>query len=435
MPYKSAAEIRRSNGLTYGDAYAEDVANLSLTSFNPSLGNFDSLESKFGSVNYIGNYSDNLAAIQENKLSLVPVGKNIIQYAEGSGNVAISTSVIGQPRYASGDYGCGGHPEAVLIQDNDIFFVDESRQGVIRLGGDQLTPISDKGMSSAFEDFFKAGYTKYVSGYDPRINTYFITGKNGSTGETIGYDVNRGVWQSKYSFLPDIYASQDNMLYSALYNTNGNAFYRHDDNSATPTNRNMFYEASVADSMVEVVSKVSPSRVKVYNALSYEGDSADWDMNTGVETDLGQTSGAITSWSKKEGSYYAAMPRDTSSNSTSQKMYVGTLSYASTAESNTILTSTIRLNRLNIPIGVELSLPNATLINVISVSGNTMTVSGIVPQANGQDHIILNDSNGDPMRGHWAKIKLTNSSNTKHELYCINTHVTDSKSHHPLGQQ
>lgn len=432
--FEPAASTSIFNGITYSDPYSEGVANLALSSFNPSLGNFDSLDSKYGSVNYLGNYSDDLVAIQENRFGLVPVGKNIIQYAEGSGNVAVSTNVLGKTKYSSGDFGCGNRPEAVLIQDNDVFFVDESRQKVMRLGGGQLTPISDKGMSSAFEDFFKAGYTKYVSGYDPRINTYFITGKNGSTGETIGYDVNRGVWQSKYSFLPDIYASQDNMLYSALYNTNGNAFYRHDDNSATPTNRNTFHEASVEDSIVEVVSKVSPSRVKVYNALSYEGDSADWDMNTGVKTDLGQTSGAITSWSEKEGSYYASMPRDTSSNSTSQKMYVGTLSYTS-AESNTILTSTIRLNRLNIPLGVELSLPNGTLINVISVSGNTMTVSGIVPQANGQDHIILNDSNGDPMRGHWAKIKLTNSSNTKHELYCINTHVTDSKSHHPLGQQ
>ena len=435
VEYKSAATINRYNGLTYSDAYAEDVANLSLSSFNPSLGNFESLDSRYGAVNYIGNYSDDLVAIQENRFGLVPVGKNIIQYAEGSGNVAISTSVLGKTVYSSGDYGGGNHPEAVLIQDNDVFFVDESRQKVLRLVGGQLTPISDKGMSSAFENFFKAGYTKYVSGFDPRINTYFITGKNGSTGETIGYDVNRGVWQSKYSFVPDIYANQDNMLYSALYNTNGNAFYRHDDNEATPTNRNMFYGASVADSMVEVVSKISPSRVKVYNALSYEGDSDAWDMSAGVKTDLGQTSGTITSWSKKEGSYYASMPRDTSSNSTSQKMYVGTLSVGALSP-NTVLTSTIRLNRLNIPMGSVLKLGDGvTEITVLSVSGNTMTVSGSIPQASGADHIILNDSNGDPMRGHWAKIKLTNSSNTKHELYCINTHVTDSKSHHPLGQQ
>jgi len=429
--FEKSAEVRRRNGITYGDAYAEDVANLSLSSFNPSLGNFDSLESKFGAINYIGSYNDNLVALQENKLSLVPVGKNIIQYAEGSGNVAISTNVLGQARYASGDYGCGGHPEAVLIQDNDVFFVDKSRQAVMRLGGEQLSPISEKNMSSFFEEFFKAGHAKYVSGYDPRISTYFITGYGGSgadySAETVGYDVARGVWQSKYSFTPDVYANQNNMLYSANYTSGNNVFWRHD--SAT---RNNFYDANYP-SEVEMVSKISPSRVKVYNALSYEGDSAEWDMSPGAKTDLGQTSGTITSWSEREGSYYAAMPRDTSNDSTSQKMYVGTLSYALSG-GNTVLTSTIRLNRLSIPIGVGLYLENNTLITVQSVSGNTMTVSGSVPQANGQTHIILNDSNGDPIRGHYAKIKLTNSSNTKHELYCINTHITDSKSHHPLGQ-
>jgi hypothetical protein len=217
------------------------------------------------------------------------------------------------------------------------------------------------------------------------------------------------------------------MLYSAKHTSGNDIFWRHD--SAT---RNNFYDADYP-SEVEMVSKISPSRVKVYNALSYEGDSDAWDMNPGAKTDLGQTSGTITSWSEREGSYYASMPRDASSNSTSQKMYVGTLSVGALSP-NTVLTSTIRLNRLNIPIGVGLYLEDNTLITVLSVSGNSMTVSGIVPQADGQDHIILSDSNGDPIRGHYAKIKLTNSSNNKHELYCINTHITDSKSHHPLGQ-
>jgi hypothetical protein len=115
-------------------------------------------------------------------------------------------------------------------------------------------------------------------------------------------------------------------------------------------------------------------------------------------------------------------------------MYVGTLS-AGALSPNTVLTSTIRLNRLNIPIGVGLYLEDGvTSITVLSVSGNSMTVSGVVPQAAGQDHIILSDSNRDAMRGHYAKIKLTNSSNSKHELYCINAHITDSKSHHSLEQ-
>ena len=445
VSYKNAATIRRFNGVTYSDAYAEDVANLSLSSFNPSLGNFDSLESKFGAINYIGNYNDNLVALQENKLSLIPVGKNIIQYAEGSGNVAISTNVLGQARYSSGDYGCGGHPEAVLIQDNDVFFVDESRQAVMRLGGEQLAPISEKNMSSFFEDFFKAGHAKYVSGYDPRISTYFITGHGGSgdgySAETVGYDVARGVWQSKYSFTPDVYANQNNMLYSAKYTSGNDIFWMHDS-----TTRNNFYDANYP-SEVEMVSKLSPSRVKVYNAISYEGDSSAWTMSTAATTDLGQTSGTITSWSEREGSYYASMPRNTSSNSTSQKIYVG--NSVEISDLTTLTLSGVRLSRVQIPIGATIQYENDTgnLVNfgveaaeltVSSVDSNTQITLSDISLINvfGKKVFVVLDSatNGDVMRGHYAKIKLTNNSNAKHELYCINAHITDSKSHHSLEQ-
>ena len=141
------------------------------------------------------------------------------------------------------------------------------------------------------------------------------------------------------------------------------------------------------------------------------------------------------------------MPRDTSSNSTSNKLYVGDF----VSVSGTALTlSGVRLLRTPIPLGstiqyendsgnlVNLGALNASL-NVASVDSNTqITLSGssILSVAGKKVFVVLDSAtNGDPMRGHWAKIKLTNSSNTKHELYCINTHVTDSKSHHPLGQQ
>ena len=458
--FENSAEVRRRNGITYGDAYAEDVANLSLSSFNPSLGNFDSLESKFGAINYIGNYNDNLVALQENKLSLVPVGKNIIQYAEGSGNVAISTNVLGQPRYSSGDYGCGGHPEAVLIQDNDVFFVDESRQAVMRLGGEQLAPISEKNMSSFFEDFFTNSHTRYVSGYDPRISTYFITGLGG-TAETVGYDVARGVWQSKYSFTPDVYANQNNMLYSAKY-VGTDAFWRHDDD-ATP-NRNTFHGGSSQPSTVQVVSKLSPSRVKVFNAISYEGDSDKWEMSTGVTTSLGQTSGYIhdasgsevepftsgyaEKFQEREGAYYASIPRDLGFNSP-EYVFLGTVLSEDTV--NLTMNPISRLNRLPFRLEQEIetgyfvelakssdgisftSLSNVSIVSFDLLNKKIVLTSAQSPSLAGEGLYAV-VSQEKPMRGNFAKITLTNSSNAKHELYCINTHITDSKSHHPLGQ-
>ena len=434
--YDKAAEVRRTNGITYSDAYAEDVASLSLSSFNVSLANFDSLDGRYGAVEYIGNYNDDLVALQENKLCLIPVNKNILEYASGSADVAVSTNVLGQRRYSAGDYGSGGHPEAVLIQDNSVYFVDESRQAVCALTGGQLVPISEKGMSSFFEGFFTNDHTKYVSGYDPRDNTYYVTGLGG-TAETIGYDAARGVWQSRYSFTPDVYANQNNMLYSAKYTDENNIFWKHDS-----TDYNTFY-GDEEDSIVQVVSKLSPSRVKVFNAISYEGDDSGWDMNPGMQTSLGQTSETITQWNEKEGSYYASVPRNVTEaeyGSTSQDFFVGTLTEVAT----NVYESSKNLSRILLPStadNIEVKSSSAQLsssITDVNLEDNTITIPG-VGSINGQDCTIsvitpLKHGLGDYMRGHWAKITLTNSSTTKHELYCINTHVTDSKSHHPLGQ-
>lgn len=430
--FEGSAEVNVFNGITYSDLYSQGSSILSLSSFNTSLANFDSLDNRYGAIQYIGNYSDDLVAIQENKLCLVGLGKNILEYSTGSAGVAVASNAVGSKRYSAGDYGCGGHPEAVLIQDNTVYFADESRQAVCALTGGQLVAISEKNMSSFFEKFFTVGHTKYVSGYDPRDNTYYITALGGSTPETVGYDVDRGVWQSKHSFTPDIYSNQDNMLYSAKYVNTGTdiVFHKHDNTTAY----NTFYGGAASPSTVQVVSKLSPSRVKVYNAISYESDSGKWDVvgNTDITTNLSQETGDITSWRENEGSYYAAMPRDKSSNSTSEEIHIGDLTLDSGTKYNV---AGPRLNRLHIPLDVDLTIAGETR-KVTAYTANTITFNTALSSPTTNMKLEL-AGEGDSIRGHFSKIKLTLPSNdaaTKRELYCINTHITDSKSHHALGQ-
>jgi hypothetical protein len=461
--YDSAAEIRLRNGVTYSDAYAEDVVNLSLSSFNTSLANFDSLDGRYGAVEYIGNYNDDLVALQENKLCLIPVNKNILEYASGSADVAVSTNVLGQRRYSSGDYGSGGHPEAVLIQDSNVYFVDESRQAVCALTGGQLVPISEKNMSSFFENFFTNGHTKYVSGYDPRDNTYYLTGLNGTDNEykTVGYDAARGAWQSRYSFQPDLYSNQNNMLYSAKYVDADTdlIFHKHDNTTAY----NTFYGGTASPSTVQVVSKLSPSRVKVFNAISYEGDSDKWEMSSGATTNLGQTSGYIhdasgseappftlgyaEKFQEREGAYYASMPRDLAFSS-AQYVFLGTVSAQDGV--NLTMDPISRLNRLPFRLeqdseasyavslakssdGITFTALGNYVVDSFDMSSKKIVLTSDPGSLVGQ-HLYAIVSQDKPMRGNFATITLANSSTTKHELYCINTHVTDSKSHHPLGQ-
>jgi len=223
------------------------------------------------------------------------------------------------------------------------------------------------------------------------------------------------------------------MLFSAKYDEGDNLFWKHDSDTY-----NEFYGTEYP-SEVQMVSKLSPSRVKVFNALSYEGDSALWDVSTNdIETDLGQTTGGITEWDEREGSYYASMPRNKKTDTiyTSKSIIsLGTL----TEESPGVYSSTLRLNRLPIPLGPPAGVSvfvNSTPVAVTSVVGNVISFSG-TPSVAGPATMTIAKQNysstEDSMRGHWMKIKMQNSDTTKHELYCINTHITDSKSHHPLG--
>jgi hypothetical protein len=210
-------------------------------------------------------------------------------------------------------------------------------------------------------------------------------------------------------------------------------FWKHDSDV-----RNTFYGGDTQPSRVTVVSKTSPSRVKVYNAVSYEGDSGDWEM-TQAETDLGQVSGSVDSWKTMEGSYYADMPRNTSTGSygsNTEDIYLGVLTPS--GQTNTF-NSNIRLSRSNVPSSATGFIGGTEVaISTIDYNANTITFFGFPSELYDQPVTISitrdqTRTTEDVMRGHWSKITLSNSSSSKHELYCINTHISDSKSHHALG--
>ena len=442
--YEKAAQRRIRNGVTYSDAYVEDVENLALSSFNPSLANFFSLNHRFGPVNYISNYNDDLVAIQQNKFSLIPINKNVIQYSGGSSNVAISTDIFSKPQYSTGDFGCD-HPESALVVDNDVYFVDASRRKVMRFAGGQLTPISDKNMESFFTDsFFLPAISRFVSGYDPDEDSYYITSRTSSASTkevTLGYNVPQGKWQSKYSFLPDCYGFVNNMMVS--FKESGGHIHTHD------RDQDLFMGSFYGTNYpcyVDVVSKISPSRVKVFNAVSYEGADNNWRLPHGsISTSIGQVvqgNGEVL-FTEKEGAYYSDLPRAVRLNSldNSNVLFLGVLTHVSGGE----YTSSVRVDSLPIPIGGTptynvLSNTGSTLAatRVTSVSRNTIVFENTSGDfANGLPVYIELDeiSSGDSVRGHFMKFRLQNETRNKTELYCINTHITDSKYHHALGEQ
>ena len=452
VKYDKAATIKYYNRIVYSEEYGDDIGDITFSSFNPGAFSYKNMPKQYGAVNYIHEYNQNLVCLQENKMSFIPVNRNVIEYADASSNLTTSTDVLGTHQESNGDFGVGNDPSSVVVRDGMVFFADASRQKILMAVGSQLLPISDADMSSYFESEFDSrdansgGGGRVVGGYDPEEDMFLITiePKGSYQGTTVGYSVGDKAWISRYSFVPSNYATINNLLLSGAWwqndtNTESRLFNAH----RNPA-KNTFY-GETYNTEVSVVSKLSPSEVKVFNAISYEGDSSQWQMTNGMTTNLGQTSGPILEWTEKEGSYYAAMPKDVEY----KYVYVGTISSDGATPGSAViqLDDISRIDRFPFKINNEpiyyddngytqvgLGIPR--VLTDYDLDAKTVTTADATSaEPSGNKLYFRLDMDGDAMRGHWGVIRLVNSSTSAHELYAINTHLSGSNLHHPKGQQ
>lgn len=501
IKFEGAATYRRFAQVTYSDEWSGESRYLSLSSFNATLGNFYDFDKRYGVARYIAEYGNagSLLALQENKMSITPVNISIIQDASGSQNLALSTNVLNNTQYYVGDYGCGSQPSAVLIQDNDVYFVDDSRRRVLRFSNGQLVPISNKGVSSLIETAFDRWSSsqstvvggrktrKIISGFDPRNNTYYVTFYEPNirtfsgfvmAGEdiypsgritdssTFSYNKDQGEsgnWISKHSFVPQIYSNQNDTMFSCsyvrnasdgLFNDEDMLFFKH---GVAPT---CTYYLQSFDFIVEVIVNTSPSQVKTFNTVSFEGDefqvlqlqgdgdgedAADQEpsvqMQCVVQSNLGQQSARIDNFVYREGSYYSMIPMDTSNNSVS---YIAPLGVGSSSDGSGLVFKN-KLSGVSIPGDMRVqALVGGFLVNlgaaeeplrVVSVDSlNQITLNDEITQPVEDVMIYMlgrPEVDGDPIRGHYAKIRLTKKTAiTQFDLYTISTDITASNYGH-----
>ena len=174
-----ARTMHRKAAITYSDAYLIDSDRMNLSSFNLSLANWIDLDITNGSVEAMVNRNEALTVIQQNKSSQIPIGRNLVEYAGGGSNLAVSKNVLGNPSYYAGEFGTS-NPESVVHRFGVVYYVDAKAGKVIRLSADGITPISEKGMDSFFEDKFKTLLSstekiRVVGGFDPDNDEYLVT--------------------------------------------------------------------------------------------------------------------------------------------------------------------------------------------------------------------------------------------------------------------
>jgi hypothetical protein len=159
--------------LTYSGIYTQTSAINRLNEFNLSLGNFKYLDRFFGSIQKLYSRDTDLVVLQENKISKVLYGKNLLSDSTGGGVVASIPEVLGTQIAYTGEYGISLNPESFTIWGNDLFFTDARRGAVVSLQPNGLFEISSQGMKNWFKANLDTNTVK-LGMFDPYFEHYVL---------------------------------------------------------------------------------------------------------------------------------------------------------------------------------------------------------------------------------------------------------------------
>jgi len=173
-------EANRYAGLTYSGIYNAETNINKLNEFNLALSNFKDCEKSFGPINKLYARKTDILTLQEDKISYVLAGKNLLSDAAAGGALTSIPEVLGIQVARIEDYGISNNPESFAVRGGEVFFTDVKRTAVLNLRGgsaqsDQLNIVSNFGLKNWFRDEFKNSLgTQKLGGFDPYMNEYVL---------------------------------------------------------------------------------------------------------------------------------------------------------------------------------------------------------------------------------------------------------------------
>lgn len=174
-------EADRFADITYSGVYNDESNVNKLNEFNLGLLNFKPLEDSFGPIQILDARQTDVLTLQEDKISYVLAGKNLLSDSSGGGTLTSIPEVLGTQIARTEKYGISYNPESYVQWGQDRFFTDAKRGAVIQLRGDetgqqQLKVASEPGMRTWFRDLFNESFnTQKLGGFDPYSNEYVLS--------------------------------------------------------------------------------------------------------------------------------------------------------------------------------------------------------------------------------------------------------------------
>lgn len=428
----SEREQNRVSSITYSDPQLADSAQNNLSSFNNSLGNFADYEMNYGGIYGLVDSSDSITVLQSDKVSRVPVSRNILATATGTEFVTQSTNVLGLQQHFGGNFGINEDRTAFLKADGTVYLVDVTRSKLVALTQGGVKILSDMNVSSYVEERCNEmladadGY--YVSiGYDKINNEIIFSLQNKPITNTKSLVYSTGL---------DKFTSFVNYT-STFYGTLGNRFLqmRGDDVYEAETNPiyGQFFGLQY-DAYIKAVFNQNPTARKVFNAIGVDGTANPSATLSTIDQSVSMPEGAF---SLREGVYYGNVPRE---EGTSQFVMLG----AVRSENDPEITFEAKVNRLPFRLGGEVfKLDGGVMTAIAGVTADSIVSSRVVSMSNGGavtagDVIGVKGASvdGDPLRGAYAEVQLDFNDAIAFELFSITAHTSESGLHNnPQTQQ
>ena len=162
--------------LTYSGVFTENTNVNNLNEFNLSLANFKDVNKEYGPIQKLYSRDTDLVLFQEDKVSRVLFGKNLLSDSIGGGSVASIPQVLGTQITYTGEYGISENPESFASWGNNMYFTDSKRGAVLQLGLNGIFEISQLGMNDYFKDLFRDNLnTQKLGAMDPHKEQYVLS--------------------------------------------------------------------------------------------------------------------------------------------------------------------------------------------------------------------------------------------------------------------
>ena len=277
------AQSRRGSSLIYSGIFNSRTGINQTNQFSVADEITRSVDPISGSIQKLFAEDTNLLIFQERKVNNALIDKDAIFTAEGSAITTSGRLVIGQITPIAGNWGISQDPQSFAVYGYQKYFVDRSRNAVLRLAGGNITEISGMGMVDFFRDQLStvSNTGTILGAYDMHNQSYTLLIKTNGLFKTLSFDERAQGWTSFFTYEPNAMFSSQGSFYTTKLIGTASSVYKHYDNQT----RNSFYGTTTSSS-VQFVFNPNPNNVKTFQTINYEGTNG-WEVTAFLSDETG----------------------------------------------------------------------------------------------------------------------------------------------------